>query len=214
MWEPMISPVLPNACGSAFVAKLGTTGALSFLTYLGGSNQTWGQGIGVDSLGNIWLTGVTSAQDFPLSADAYTVAATFVGAFSPYPGGNVERRNTTTLRNLIGANFGQSTDVRIDSANNVYVTGFATTVLTTPNVYPPNAGAYIPLFVQKWGPGAQPMLQLSSTGLTFPPTPYGGTSAAQSVTAQNTGTVPLESSVQLATTSYDPGLPPGLSRIR
>ena len=110
---------------------------------------------------------------------------------------------------LIGASFGQSTDLHIDSANNVYLTGFATTVLTTPNVYPANASAYIPIFVQKWGSGAQPILQLSSTALTFPPTPFGGISTSQSVTAQNTGTAPLELSVQLATDSYDATLPQG-----
>ena len=209
LWERSASPLLPSACGAAFVAKLGTTGALSFLTYLGGSNQTWGQAIGVDSLGNIWLAGVTSAQDFPFSADAYTIGGTTVGAFSPYLAKMSNNGTQLPFATLIAANFGQSTDVRIDSTNNVYVTGFASTVLTTPNVYPPNTSAYIPVFVQKWGPGAQPMLQLSSTALTFPPTPFGGTSAAQTVTAQNSATAPLQLSIQLAASSYDANLPPG-----
>jgi len=210
MWQAVVSPVLPNACGSAFVAKLGSTGALSFLTYLGGSNQTWGQAIGVDSAGNIWLTGVTSAQDFPFSTDAYKISGTFVGAFSPYLAEMSNDGTKLPFATLIAANFGQSTDVKIDSANNVYVTGYASTVLTTPNVYPANAGAYNPVFVQKWIPGTQPMLRLSSTALTFPATPFGGTSAAQTVTAQNTGTAPLELSVRLATSSYDATVPSGL----
>jgi hypothetical protein len=207
MWQTLVSPVLPNSCGSAFVAKLGPTGALSFLTYLGGSNQTWGQAIGVDSLGNIWLTGVTSAQDFPFSADAYMLAN--IGAFSPFLAEMSNNGSQLPFATLIAANFGQSTDIKIDSANNIYVTGFASTVLTTPNVYPPDASAFSPVFVQKWSPGAQPTLQLSSTSLTFPPTPYGGISAAQTVTAQNTGTAPLQLSVQLETDSYDASLPSG-----
>lgn len=209
IWERSASPFLPNACGSAFVAKLGPSGALSFLTYLGGSDQTWGEAIGLDSLGNIWLTGVTSAQDFPFSADAYKFSSTFVGAFSPFLAEMSNDGTRLPFSTLIGADFGQSTDIRIDSTNNVYVTGFATTVLTTPNVYPPNPGAYIPVFLQKWGQGAQPKLQLSSTALSFLPTPFGGTSAAQTVTAQNTGTTPLQLSIQLATSSYDATLPQG-----
>ena len=99
----------------------------------------------------------------------------------------------------IAASFGQSTDIKIDSNNNVYVTGFSSSVLTTPNVYPADPGVYNPLFVQKWSAGPQPVLQLSSTSLTFPPIPYGGISAPQTVAAQNTGAGVLQLSLQLGT---------------
>jgi hypothetical protein len=223
-WQPTIAPLLPDACGTGFVAKLSSTGTLSFLTYLGGNNQTWSQAIGVDSLGKIWLTGVTSASDFPFSSDAYKSAGIVTpGQFDLYVPFLAQMSNdgtTLPFASPIASNIGQSTDLRIDSSNNVYVTGFATAgfntalgyVPTTPNVYPPDPNPYEvsnPMFVQKWGAGPQPLLQLSSVQLTFPPTPYGGTSAPQTVTAMNTGGGALELSLQLATTTYNTTPPPG-----
>ncbi|MFB3905244.1 MAG: SBBP repeat-containing protein [Acidobacteriota bacterium] len=59
-----------------FVTRFNRTGnALLFSTYLGGvdDDQTWMEapgGIGIDSAGNIYVTGATSADDFPVK-DAY-----------------------------------------------------------------------------------------------------------------------------------------------
>ena len=54
------------------MTKLNPTGtALVYSTYLGGSGTERGQGIAVDSLGNAYVTGRTSATDFPTTADAF-----------------------------------------------------------------------------------------------------------------------------------------------
>lgn len=212
LWQAPVSAFLPAACGTGFVAKLNSTGALSFLTYLGGNNQTWGQAIGVDSIGNIWLTGVTSASNFPFSVDAYNSAGiTVPGPFNPYNPFLAEMSNNGAalpFASPIASSPGQSYDLRIDSSNNIYVTGFGSDAPTTPNVYPANPDVYSPIFVQKWGGGAQPVLQLSSTSLTFPPTPYGGISPTQTVMAQNTGSGTLELNIQLAPSMYSAGNPP------
>ena len=38
---------------------------LSYSTYLGGSQEDWGNGIAIDSLGNAYITGYTASIDFP-----------------------------------------------------------------------------------------------------------------------------------------------------
>jgi Bacterial Ig-like domain (group 3)/Abnormal spindle-like microcephaly-assoc'd, ASPM-SPD-2-Hydin/Beta-propeller repeat len=219
LWQGEVARFLPTACGTGFVAKLTSAGALSFLTYLGGSNQTWGEAVGVDSTGNIWLTGVTSATNFPFSADAYSATSatgiTLPGQFNPYNPFLAEMSNTGSalpFASPIASSPGQSTDIRIDSSNNVYVTGFGSAAPTTPNVYPANPDVYNPIFIQKWGGGPQPILTLSSTSLTFPPTPYGGISPTQAVTATNTGGGVLELNIQFSVSIYNSGnLPSGFA---
>ncbi|HWD92419.1 MAG TPA: SBBP repeat-containing protein [Verrucomicrobiae bacterium] len=56
-----------NAFGDAFVAKYDPSGALQFLTYLGGRTDDAGLGIAFDSANNaVWVTGFTDSTNFPL----------------------------------------------------------------------------------------------------------------------------------------------------
>ena len=206
-WPYGVSQLVPNVCGTAFVAKLAPTGALSFLTYLGGSSQTWGEAIGVDSLGNIWLTGVTSSTDFPFSKDAYHpqgVDSAFY-EFTPFLAEMSNNGASLPFASPIASILGQSYDLRIDKENNVYVAGFANQVLTTPGVYPGAPASYSPTFVQKWSAGAQPAVQLSATSLTFPSTRIGGISPAQTLTLKNTGAGPLQLGIQLTAPTPEAG---------
>ena len=58
----------------AFVTKLNTAGsALVYSTYLGGSGNEYGNGIGVDSSGNAYVTGWTQSTNFP-TANAFQAA--------------------------------------------------------------------------------------------------------------------------------------------
>ncbi|MFX1532614.1 MAG: SBBP repeat-containing protein, partial [Promethearchaeota archaeon] len=51
----------------AFMTKLNVTGTgLSFSTFLGGSSSEVGEGIGVDTNGDSYITGRTSSSDFPI----------------------------------------------------------------------------------------------------------------------------------------------------
>ncbi len=50
----------------AFIAKVTSLGQLSWASYLGGNGKDWSQGVATDSLGNIFLTGVTSSTNFPV----------------------------------------------------------------------------------------------------------------------------------------------------
>ena len=52
----------------AFVAKLNADGtALLYSTYLGGSKEDRGQGIDVDTEGNVYVVGKTTSSDFPVN---------------------------------------------------------------------------------------------------------------------------------------------------
>ena len=55
-----------------FVTRLNPTGtALVFSSYIGGANSDSARGIWVDSAGNIYLAGVTSSADFPITPGAF-----------------------------------------------------------------------------------------------------------------------------------------------
>ena len=55
-----------NGMANAFVSKLNATGsALVYSTYLGGNGIDGGHGIAVDSLGNVYVGGITSSTNFP-----------------------------------------------------------------------------------------------------------------------------------------------------
>jgi hypothetical protein len=78
----------PGGGADAFVAKLNAAGsALSFATYLGGTQADEGAGIAVDSVGNVYVTGDTNSSDFP----------TTKGAFQPTSRGHVFVAKLSTL---------------------------------------------------------------------------------------------------------------------
>ncbi len=119
----------------AFVAKLSTTGsALVYSTYLGGTDTDFGDGIAVDSAGNVYVVGSTNSTNFPtqnaydnsFSADYFDAFITKLSAagdvlvYSTYLGGN-------------GDDF--STGIAVDSTSNVYLTG----VTNSPNFPTQNA---------------------------------------------------------------------------
>jgi uncharacterized repeat protein (TIGR01451 family) len=93
-----------NRGGSdAIVVKLNAAGsALLYSVYLGGSADEWGLGIAVDSLGQVYVTGLTTSTNFPVvggfqtslgdaSGDAFITKINAAGnafLYSTYLGGN------------------------------------------------------------------------------------------------------------------------------
>jgi hypothetical protein len=194
LWGVGVTPFLPSACGTGLVGKLSSSGALSFLTYLGGNSQDEVMALGLDSTNNIWLTGVTSSQDFPVSSDQYLGSWGFDTPFL------AEMSNDGTMlpfATFAGGSFGESSDIYVDASNNIYITGFPAGNDITPGVYPSNPDAYIPLFVEKWGEGPAPSISVSATYLSFGTVALGGSAPPQMATVQNNGTVPMQLSVQL-----------------
>src|SRR5262249_15502180 len=117
--------------GVVFVTKLNATGtALVYSTYLGGSGVQWGTGIAVDSAGNAYVQGSTSASNFPT-----------LGAFQNYNAGNqdafitkLDATGTILYSSYLGGsgadgsvspaaspNIASNHNIAVDSAGNVYI---------------------------------------------------------------------------------------------
>jgi hypothetical protein len=124
----------------SFISKLNVTGsALVYSTFLGGNHDNNGAegGIAVDSAGNAYITGWTCSSTFPTTPGAFCTT---------YNGGDddifVSKLNATgsaliysTL--LGGCDNDESRGITIDSAGNVYITGWTSSsnFPTTPNAF-------------------------------------------------------------------------------
>ncbi|MCU0241376.1 MAG: SBBP repeat-containing protein [Vicinamibacteria bacterium] len=108
----------------AFVAKLNPTAtALSFSTFLGGSDEDSGTGVAVDSIRHVWVSGRTFSSDFSMA-----------DAFQPTPGGRwdgfVSEFSSDGKVLVASSYFGGSENentswgaLALDGANNVYLAG-------------------------------------------------------------------------------------------
>ena len=133
--NPSVLPPTAGAyqnSGSAFVAKLDASGSkLTFVTYLGGSSASdIVHGIALDSSGNIYAAGATSAADFPVTAPfshtgvgangdsgAFLVKLDAAGAHAAYSailGGTAS---------IAGSAFSGATAVAVDSVGSAYIAG-------------------------------------------------------------------------------------------
>ena len=118
-----LQAVFAGGLRDAFVTKVNAAGsALVYSTYVGGSDQDFGQGIAVDAAGNAAVTGTTISTNFPTAnavqaanggfSEAFVFKLNAAGSaflYSTYLGGN-------------GINeFG--TGIALDATGNAYVTG-------------------------------------------------------------------------------------------
>ncbi|MPZ43482.1 MAG: tandem-95 repeat protein [Betaproteobacteria bacterium] len=113
----------------AVVVKLGADGLPIYSTYLGGRLGDEAYGLDVDAVGNVYVVGTTSAEDFPTTAGAYqeerrgTAAQGFVVGLAA--GGD------ELLFATLDGVFGQSRvlrDVKLGADGNLYVTGITSTL--------------------------------------------------------------------------------------
>lgn len=128
----------------AIVAKVNSSGALVYSTYLGGSINDYGYAIAADGDGSVHLVGTTSSNDFPTATplqavlggestdDAFLSKVSASGAlleYSSYLGGTLQDKGM---------------GVAVDGQNNTFVTGY-TSSSDFPTVLPlqtANAGGY------------------------------------------------------------------------
>jgi Beta-propeller repeat/HYDIN/CFA65/VesB-like, Ig-like domain len=111
--------------GDAFVAKLDSTGTkLDYATYLGGSAFDFADALAVDSsTGAAYVAGFTASLDFPLSASPLQGTAggngdAFVAEL------NASGSGLLYSTYLGGADRDEAMGVALDSAGDVYVTGY------------------------------------------------------------------------------------------
>ena len=139
----------------AFVTKLGPTGsALIYSTYLGGSGDDQGEGIAVDSAGNVYVTGTTVSTNFPT---ANAVQSTSGGGYDAF----VAKFNATGSALIYSTYLGGNSEdvargIAIDGAGNASVTGYTrSTNFPTVNAFQNTIGGggsdpYSDVFVTKF----------------------------------------------------------------
>ncbi|HWB99383.1 MAG TPA: SBBP repeat-containing protein, partial [Bryobacteraceae bacterium] len=111
---PLVPPLASNtASSSAFVTKLDPQLHILFSTRLGGAQPslpgTTGGGLALDSAGNIYLTGSTSALDFPVTAGAYQTTPPMNDPFGNAVYAYVTKLSADGSRILFSTYFGSNT---------------------------------------------------------------------------------------------------------
>ncbi len=105
-------------------------------TLLGGNNDDYGYGIKLDALGNVYIVGYSTSNNYDITS----------GCFQNTNAGNedvVISKLNNTLTNLLystyvgGSNRDIGWDIDIDNLNNIYITGE-----TSSNNFPTSSGAF------------------------------------------------------------------------
>ncbi len=146
---------------------------LSYSTFVGGSKPGFGNAIAVDSAGNAYITGSTTAADFPVfpNPGAYQTASTSLNQ----PTGYVSKLNAAGTALVFSTYLGGSAGARgnaigVDVTGNVYVAGStASTDFPTQNPYQPNnnaAGTFTNCFLSELNPMGSILLYSTYLGGT------------------------------------------------
>lgn len=137
--------------GDAFVTKISPTGnELIYSTYLGGSQDDFGDAIALDSSGNVYVAGATRSTNFPVTMGAYQGSLAGVGGqylketVPLFEGGDVfvSKLDPNGSHLIFSTYLGGSKDdvaftLALDAANNIYVGGY-----TLSTDFPVSQGAY------------------------------------------------------------------------
>jgi Beta-propeller repeat len=138
------STTAPNGT-EAFIAELNPTGTqLIFATYLGGNYRESCSAIGVDSSGNVYVTGTTGSLNFPVSANPI---------LSQFPAGNLGTTGffselsasgtALTYSTYLGGNYRDVPEgLALDSSGNIYIAGSTSSTnfpITGANAYLPTS---------------------------------------------------------------------------
>ncbi len=126
---PTVNAKYPMLWGNqdAFVIKFDVTGSkVLYSTYLGGSGVDYGKSIAVDSIGNAYVTGLTSSTDFPKVNAKYSTLRGSEDAFVTKFSANGSTIRYSTY--LGGSGNDRGDGIAVDNTGNAYVTGYTHSV--------------------------------------------------------------------------------------
>jgi hypothetical protein len=151
-----------------FIMKFNAAGGIVYATYLGGSGSIDDSGLAVDSVGNAYLAGSTSSNDFPT---AHALQASFGG-------GNSDA--FVTVLNASGSGLVYSTylggsggdsglGIAVDSSGNAYITGDTSSPnFPTHSAFQPSLAGTRNAFVIKLDASGNPIYStFLGSGVTF-----------------------------------------------
>ena len=200
-------PLAAAGTGGGFVSKLNAAGsALLYSTYLCGG---YGYGIAVDASGNAYVTGLADSSNFPITSGAFQTTFegicgdtheyfecndVFASKFNP-------AGSALIYSTYVGGSLGHPSTA-VDASGNIYVTGSTSTINfpSTPGAFQTTfrggqviVGGFIEAdaFVAKISPADAPGIALGPGSLSFSSQAVGTTSAAQTVTLLDAGSLPL-----------------------
>jgi hypothetical protein len=179
---PTLNAFQPSLSGGedAFVAVLNPSlSQLVYASYLGGDGGTRrdpspyarGLGVAVDSSGNAYVTGDTTATNFPTTQGAFQTAAgnTFVAKINPASSG----RGSLVYSTYLGGSAYPWGGIAVDGSGNAYVTG------GTPTGFPITANAIETSLSNRAQAAFVTTLNATGSGLLFS-TYLGGTGRGDS----------------------------------
>ncbi|HWC95461.1 MAG TPA: SBBP repeat-containing protein [Candidatus Sulfopaludibacter sp.] len=97
-----------------FVAKLSPNGALVWGTYVGGTGADDARSIAVDASGNVYVSGSTSSEDFPVSANAFQKVVAHAFLFE---------LDATGSRLLYSSYMPEAGSLAMSSSGDLYIAG-------------------------------------------------------------------------------------------
>ena len=167
---PSVNPAQSSFPGNSevFVSKFDPTGStLLYSTVVGGGGDQDGFGIAVDSSGNAYVTGFTTASNFPTTPGAYRVA--------PYSGSGdvfvfkLNAGGSIGYSTYLGGNgFNVAFGIAVDSGGNAYVAGYTdSTNFPTANAYQGslrNSTTQSNAFVTKFNPAGSALVYSTYLG--------------------------------------------------
>jgi len=127
-FQPVCATDKSGTCADAFLTKISATGdSLIYSTYFGGSGVDTAKSLAIDSKGNAYLAGTTSSLDFPTTAGSLQTKCggscaqnAFVAKFDP------RGTKLSYATYLGGSGSDLASDIALDAAGNVYLTGQTT----------------------------------------------------------------------------------------
>jgi Abnormal spindle-like microcephaly-assoc'd, ASPM-SPD-2-Hydin/Beta-propeller repeat len=167
-------PALNGGGLNAFLSEINPGGsALSYSTFLGGSSMQGGvaAGLALDSTGAAYLTGGTTATDFPTTPGAAQTSAqgsdthAFVSKINPAGQGPSDLVYSTYLSGSDGNDFG--TGIAVDATGNANVTGGAASTdfpVTKGPIQPAPKSAGGNAFITRLNPAGSVFLYSSTFG--------------------------------------------------